>query len=67
MSWWERAGKWITGEEHETEGDQKEVLGETHTDTVHYDERGERDSGKLKVSGPKHDSHIVQDVIPPKK
>lgn len=62
----DRADKWITSKEHETNPKQQSTLGQTHTDTVHYNSQGERDSGKLKVSGPSHPPSM-RDIHPPVK
>ncbi len=47
-----------TSKEHKTSGDQKKILGDTHTDTEKYSGvTGKKDKsfGKLKVSGKKHE------------
>lgn len=57
---------WRTGKEHPTEGPQRDRLGDTHTDTERYDDRGrkDKDAGKLKISGDKEEPSM-RDVVPP--
>ena len=57
MVWLNRANKWVKSPKHKTHGSKKKVLGSTHT--------GKRVSGKLKVSGEKHNPSM-KDIHPKK-
>ena len=64
-----KLGIFKTSNEHKTSGEQRKVLGDTHTDTEKYNSvTGKKDTswGKLKVSGPKHDPSM-KDIQNPSK